>query len=194
MCWGNDSDGQSSPPKGFRVVQQRSKAVPEGLGRIGKRLGAEEAAKLVVFTGTGLTAAAQKQELTAAQKEDLEEAEFFLRYHDHQLSRRFPRNLTNEEPAAAFREACALGHEASCKRLKRLERILEGIKAEDNRDYTEAHKLFLTSCKEGSAYSCYRVGRFYTMGEGAEQSDAKGLEWWRKACQMGYKRACSSTR
>jgi len=56
---------------------------------------------------------------------------------------------------------------------------------EDDRDFSEAFKLFKTSAEKGHPDAQHRVGMLYEQGRGTEKDLAKALTWYQKAYKKG---------
>ena len=67
-----------------------------------------------------------------------------------------------------------------------LDKVAEGKRLRDNKDYTEAYKCFQVAAEAGNAEAQYRLGLCYGNGEGITQDYVEGIKWYKKAAEQGY--------
>ena len=99
-----------------------------------------------------------------------------------------PSSLRNLE------RGCAQGSGGSCSTLGSA--LYEGKTPSGgyvDLDYKQARRAFEAGCKKDSAASCYQLGLMVDKGEGGEPDKLRGVELWRRACELGHGTACVKT-
>lgn len=89
---------------------------------------------------------------------------------------------------------CAQGSSASCVSLGTA--LYEGkdpIGGHVDLDYKQARRAFDAGCKKDSASGCYQLGLMVAQGEGGEPDKRRGVELWRRGCELGDGVACRKT-
>lgn len=90
--------------------------------------------------------------------------------------------------------ACVQGSRASCSRLG-----IAYYEGKDERgapivlDYGRARQSFDKGCQRGLAESCYLLGAMLLRGEGGAVDAQRGVELWRRACELGDGQSCRKT-
>ena len=70
--------------------------------------------------------------------------------------------------------------------------IERALQAFNDRDYTQAMKLFDKACEGGDMRGCASLGGMYYYGDGVEQSYSKALKLLQKACNGGDMISCET--
>lgn len=70
--------------------------------------------------------------------------------------------------------------------------ILRNQQAEvayQNKDYSQAYKLFHINAKKNNEEAQYKVGWMYDQGEGVEENDSLAIYWYQKSAAKGHTKA-----
>lgn len=65
----------------------------------------------------------------------------------------------------------------------------EGKKLYDAKNYAEAFPKLKAAAEKGHKKAQYRMGRCYDKGNGVEENDKLGFEWYMKSAQQGFAKA-----
>ncbi len=68
----------------------------------------------------------------------------------------------------------------------------DGIKALDNKIYSEAVAQFEKACDNGNSKGCFQLGRLYEKGDGLVQNKYKAVSLYTQACHGGEADGCSN--
>lgn len=91
-------------------------------------------------------------------------------------------------------KACAQGSRTACSRL--------GIAYYEGKDeqgepiqlnHPRARQFFEIGCQRGLGESCYFLGTMQLRGEGGPPDPQRGVELWRRACELGDALSCRKT-
>jgi uncharacterized protein len=93
----------------------------------------------------------------------------------------------SERPRDLYRRSCELGYAVGCKNLGQALR-----ESSDPEDRAQAVVLFQDLCDRNDRMACVLLGGLYSRGQGVPKSIGKAKELYRKACEEGEPRGCSS--
>ena len=65
----------------------------------------------------------------------------------------------------------------------------EGKRLYDAKNYTEAFPKLKAAAEKGHKKAQYRMGRCYDKGNGVEENDKLGFEWYMKSAKQGFAKA-----
>lgn len=87
-----------------------------------------------------------------------------------------------------YEKGCALGNASCCMWVG------AGLvdMAKSPADYARAVKALTVACDGDADVACNLLGRLYSEGKGVEKSTAEGERLRRKACTLGYEKACEA--
>lgn len=67
-----------------------------------------------------------------------------------------------------------------------MDKVAEGERLRENRDYDSAYKCFKIAAEAGNAEGQYYLAVCYDEGEGIIQNSYEAFKWYRKAAEQGY--------
>ena len=70
----------------------------------------------------------------------------------------------------------------------------QGLESAKKGDYQTAFKLWLPLAEQGNANAQFYLGVNYYKGQGVKRNLSEAKEWFRKACENGYQKACDVLR
>lgn len=96
-------------------------------------------------------------------------------------------NVTNVSSSTSMKEQTVNTYSANSQYI--LDKLEEGKRLYDNKDYTPAYKCFKMAAEAGNAKAQYNLGLCYMDGKGIPQNSFEGAKWYLKSAEQGNTKA-----